>query len=199
MRIPHSRPTIDERDINSVVTNLESGLIADGSEVSLFEQDMSEYVGVLGGVATNSGTNALHLALKAQHVKPGDEVITTPFTFIATVEVIKLLGLKPVFVDVKPDTFNLDQELLEIAINERTRAIVPVHLFGQCAHMEAIMDLAKRKGLPVVEAEGAAADRDNGGRLKPFDHAESFEETPPALQIGDERFGVFEVRCHRLG
>jgi UDP-2-acetamido-2-deoxy-ribo-hexuluronate aminotransferase len=96
----------------------------------------------------------------ALELQPGDEVITTPFTFIATVEVIRLLGLKPVFVDVRPDTFNLDPEQLEEALTERTRAIVPVHLFGQCADMEAIMELARINDLYVIEDNAQALGAD---------------------------------------
>jgi UDP-2-acetamido-2-deoxy-ribo-hexuluronate aminotransferase len=96
------------------------------------------------------------VAMMALELEPGDEVITTPFTFIATVEVIKLLGLKPVFVDVEPDTFNLDPNLLEIAVTEKTRAIIPVHLFGQCANMEAIMAFASKHGIYVIEDNAQA-------------------------------------------
>jgi dTDP-4-amino-4,6-dideoxygalactose transaminase len=96
----------------------------------------------------------------ALDLQPGDEVITTPFTFVATVEVIRLLGLKPVFVDVRPDTFNLDPGLLEEAVSDRTRAIIPVHLFGQCADMESVMDFARAHGLYVIEDTAQALGTD---------------------------------------
>jgi len=108
--------------------------------------------------------------MMALELQPGDEVITAPFTFIATVEVIRLLGLKPVFVDVKPDTFNLDPEKLEQAVTSRTRAIIPVHLFGQCADMEAIMEFARSYDLFVIEDNAQALGADflhaNGSKQK---------------------------------
>ena len=110
------------------------------------------------------------MAMMALELQPGDEVITTPFTFIATVEVIKLLGLKPVFVDVRPDTFNLDSEKLEKALSDRTRAIIPVHLFGQSADMDAIMEFARINGLYVIEDNAQALGADffpaSGPKLK---------------------------------
>jgi UDP-2-acetamido-2-deoxy-ribo-hexuluronate aminotransferase len=94
-----------------------------------------------------NGTDALQVAMMALDLKPGDEVITTSFTFVATVEVIALLGLTPVLVDVLPDTFNIDPEAVRKAITPKTKAIVPVHLFGQCVHMEPLMEIAEEKGI----------------------------------------------------
>ena len=131
-----------------------------GGDVRLFQDELSSYMGAAYSVACGNGTDALQVAMMALELEPGDEVITTPFTFIATVEVIKLLGLKPVFVDVKPDTFNMDPELLEKVVTERTRAIVPVHLFGQCANMEAIMGIARKYRLYVIEDNAQAIGAD---------------------------------------
>ena len=131
-----------------------------GADVREFQDELSAYLGVKHCIACGNGTDALQVAMMALELKPGDEVITTPFTFIATVEVIKLLGLKPVFVDVRPDTFNLDPALLEQALSERTRAIVPVHLFGQCADMESIMDFARTYGLYIIEDNAQALGAD---------------------------------------
>lgn len=131
-----------------------------GDDVRKFQDELSAYLDVKHCIACGNGTDALQVALMALDLKPGDEVITTPFTFIATVEVVRLLGLKPVFVDVRPDTFNLDPELLEQALSERTRAIVPVHLFGQCADMEAIMNFARTNGLYVIEDNAQALGAD---------------------------------------
>ena len=122
-----------------------------GAEVKTFEQELAQYLGVRHAIACGNGTDALQVALMALGLKPGDEVITTDFTFIATVEVIALLGLKPVLVDVDKATFNIDVEKVEKAITPHTKAIVPVHLFGQCANMEPLLKLAEKHGLYVVE------------------------------------------------
>ena len=108
-----------------------------------FQDELSTYMDVPHTIACGNGTDALQVAMMAIGLQAGDEVITTPFTFISTIEVIRLLGLKPVLVDVLEDTFNLDPSLLERAVTNRTRAIVPVHLFGQCADMDRIMDFAR--------------------------------------------------------
>ena len=131
-----------------------------GEDVQKFQDELSAYLGVKYTIACGNGTDALQVAMMALELQPGDEVITTPFTFIATVEVIRLLGLKPVFVDVRPDTFNLDPEQLEQAVTERTRAIVPVHLFGQCADMDSVMDFARINGLYVIEDNAQAMGAD---------------------------------------
>ncbi len=115
-----------------------------------FEKKLSEYLST-NVIACGNGTDALQIALMALDLKPGDEVITTPFTFIATVEVLALLGLKPVFVDVNHGTYNMDAALLEKAITTQTKVILPVHLFGQCAEMETMMELAKKHNLFLVE------------------------------------------------
>lgn len=121
-----------------------------GGKVTEFEKHLSDYLHA-SVIACGNGTDALQIAFMALGFQPGDEVITSPFTFVATVEVLALLGLKPVFVDVDPDDFNIDVSLIEKAITPRTRAILPVHLFGQHAQMEKIMDIAKMHGLVVVE------------------------------------------------
>ena len=122
-----------------------------GPEVKAFEEDAARYLGVRHAIACNSGTDALFIALRALGLGPGDEVLTTPFTFFATAEAISHVGATPVFVDVDPETMNLDPRLLERAITARTRAILPVHLFGRPCALEAILDVAHRHGLKVVE------------------------------------------------
>lgn len=122
-----------------------------GPEVKELEERLAEYVGVKHCVGVASGTDALLIPLMAMGVGAGDEVITTPFTFVATGEVIALLGATPVFVDVDPRTYNIDPALLEAAITPRTRAIMPVALYGQCAEMDEINAIAERHGLPVIE------------------------------------------------
>ena len=122
-----------------------------GLEVQVFAEDLARYAGARQAVTCANGTDALHLALRALDLRPGDEVITVPFTFVSTIEVIAALGLKPVLVDVRPDTFNMDVDQLEQAITPRTKAILPVHLFGQCADMERILAIARQHNLFVIE------------------------------------------------
>ena len=122
-----------------------------GPEVQVFAEDLARYTGAAHAITCASGTDALQLALMALGLQPGDEVLTVPFTFVATAEVIALLGLRPVFVDVRPDTFCMDAAQIEAAITPRTRAILPVHLFGQCADMERILAIARQHNLFVIE------------------------------------------------
>lgn len=122
-----------------------------GPEITELESCLAEFVGVKHCVALSSGTTALQVALMALDIQPGDEVITTPFSFFATAEVIYLLGAKPVYVDINPNTYLLDPVLLESAITEKTKAIVPVSLYGQCADMDAINAIAKKHAIPVIE------------------------------------------------
>jgi UDP-2-acetamido-2-deoxy-ribo-hexuluronate aminotransferase len=122
-----------------------------GPEIDELEARLAEYVGVKHCIGVSSGTDALLIAMLALGIGPGDEVITTPFTFIATGEMIALIAAVPVYVDIDPRTYNLDPALIEAAITPRTRAIVPVSLYGQCADMDAINAIAGRHGLPVIE------------------------------------------------
>ncbi len=139
-------------EINTaVLAVLASGRYIGGASVEGFEQQFAAYIGTSACVACNSGTDALYLALRALNIKPGDEVITTPFTFIATAEVISAVGATPVFVDIEADTFNLDLGQVEAAITERTRVILPVHLFGQPVDMTRLMAIAQAHSLTVVE------------------------------------------------
>jgi dTDP-4-amino-4,6-dideoxygalactose transaminase len=122
-----------------------------GSEVESFESEFAAYCGAAHGVALNSGTSALHLALLAAGVGPGDEVITVPFTFIATAAAIRYVGAKPVFVDVDPLSYTLDPTQLQAAITPRTKALIPVHLYGHPADMDPILEFARRRALAVIE------------------------------------------------
>ncbi len=122
-----------------------------GPNVQAFEAEAAEYLGVDHAISCANGTEALHLALLAAGIGPGDEVITPAFTFIATAEAIRYVGATPVFVDIQPDTFNIDPAAIEAAITHRTRAILPVHLFGQPADMDEIAALAETRGLLVIE------------------------------------------------
>ncbi|MDD4906204.1 MAG: DegT/DnrJ/EryC1/StrS family aminotransferase [Methylobacter tundripaludum] len=122
-----------------------------GSEVAAFEEEFASYSQAQYGIGVNTGTSALHLALLAAGIGPGDEVITVPFTFVATVAAIYYTGATPVFVDIDPRTFTIDVKAIEAAITDKTKAILPVHLYGQPADMDPILDIAKRHGLVVIE------------------------------------------------
>lgn len=128
-----------------------SGQLILGQEGAAFERDMAAHVGVSGGIGVNSGTDAIYIALAAVGVTAGDEVITVPNTAVPTVAAIQILGARPVFVDVNDDDFLMDVGQVEAAITPRTKAIVPVHLYGQCVDLDPLMDIAKRHGLKVVE------------------------------------------------
>src|SRR5437660_7274185 len=130
---------------------LESGHFVLGTEVAAFEEEFAAYCGTTECIAVNSGTSALHLALLAAGVGPGDEVITVPFTFIASVAAIGYVGARAVLIDIEPSSFTLDPNAIENAITVRTRAIMPVHLYGQPADMDPIMEVARRHGLVVIE------------------------------------------------
>lgn len=143
--------TIKEEINTAVLKVLESTQFVLGNEVTAFEKEFVGYCGADYGIAVNTGTSALHLALLAAGVGPGDEVITVPFTFVATVAAICYTGATPVFVDINPVSYTIDVNQIEKAITERTKAILPVHLYGQAADMEPILEIAHRHGLTVIE------------------------------------------------
>ncbi len=136
---------------NAISDVINSSAFINGPEVKTFSKELEGYLNVRNVIPCGNGTDALQVALMGLGLKPGDEVITTTFTFIATAEVIALLGLTPVLIDVNHDTFNIDCEKLKKAVTSKTRAVIPVHLFGQCADMEKIMETAKEKNLFVIE------------------------------------------------
>ncbi len=150
------RPDIDK----AIFSVINSSAFIKGPGVKLFEEELQEYLGVKNVISCANGTDALQIAMMTLGLKPGDEVITTNFTFIATLETVALLGMKPVIVDPDPGTFNISVEGIANAITEKTRAIVPVHLFGQCADMEGILKLAKRHNLLVIEDAAQATGSD---------------------------------------
>ena len=149
--IPFHRPLIDEGEINTVIECLRSGWLTTGQRAMEFEKKFAEYVGAPHAVACNSCTAGMHLALAALGIGPGDEVITMPYTFVATCEAIQYLGARPVFVDIDPQTLNLNPDLLKSALTERTRAIVPVHFAGHPVEMATVMTLARQHNLKVME------------------------------------------------
>lgn len=149
--IPIAQPLMGEEEKRAVLEVLDSGMLAQGPRVQAFEEAFAKMCGVAHAVATSSGTTALHLALLAHEIGPGDEVIVPPFTFISTANAVLFAGAKPVFVDIDPVTFCLNPDALEATITEQTRAIIPVHLFGLMADMDPIMAIAAAHNLAIIE------------------------------------------------
>ena len=152
----HIKTEID----SAVIDVMESARFIKGPAVQNFEENLATYLNVKHVIACANGTDALQIALMALNLKPGDEVIVPSFTYVATAEVIGLLRLKPVMVDVDPNTFNLTSDLIKQSITSKTKAIVPVHLYGQSSDMEAIIDLANEKGIAVIEDNAQAIGAD---------------------------------------
>ncbi|MBF0357138.1 MAG: DegT/DnrJ/EryC1/StrS family aminotransferase [Magnetococcales bacterium] len=141
-----------KKDVDAAIQRvLDSSKYISGPEVTELEQVLADFVGTIHGVGFSSGTDSLKSTLMAWEIGPGDEVITTPFTFIASAEVIAVLGAKPVFVDVDPNTLNINPTLIEAAITKKTKAILPVSLYGQCANLNAVNTIASRHKIPVLE------------------------------------------------
>lgn len=151
MQIPLARPDITEQDIQAVVDVLKTPTLSLGPKLGEFEEAFCGFTGARYAVAVSSGTAALHLAIRSLEIGPGDEVITTPFSFVASANCILFEKARPVFVDIDPTTFNINPELIEENITERTKAILPVHIFGRPVNMNSIMEIARKHGLSVIE------------------------------------------------
>lgn len=162
--IPIAQPLIGEEEKQAVLAVLDSGALAQGAVVEQFEQAFAAYCGVRHAIATSNGTNALQVALLAHGIGAGDEVITSPFTFIASANSILHVGAKPVFVDIEPDSYNIDPSLIEAAITSRTKVIMPIHLYGNPADMVAIMEIAHRHNLVVIEDAAQAHGAELSGK-----------------------------------
>src|SRR6267378_796815 len=171
-RVEFFKHNIGPDEIASVTAVLESLFLSTGAVVRDFEDQFAAYLGAPHVVGLTSCTAALHLALLAHDIGPGDEVITTPMTFVATANAILHTGARPVFVDVEPETGNLDAARVEAAITPRTRAILPVHLYGQMCDMRALRDIADRRGLVVVEDAAHALEAERDG-VRPGQLAEA--------------------------
>jgi dTDP-4-amino-4,6-dideoxygalactose transaminase len=157
MGVPITKPIIGDEEILAVSETLRSGWVTQGPRVAKFEHEFAEYVGAEHACAVSNCTTALHLALLAAGVKPGDEVITVSHSFIATANSIRYCGAVPVFVDIEPETFNIDPALIESAISERTRAILCVHQMGMPCDMQVVLAIARKHDLPVVEDAACAS------------------------------------------
>src|SRR3989338_1978824 len=149
--IPYGKQNIDKNDINAVLKVLKSDFLTQGPKVLEFEQKLAKYCGVKYAIACNSGTSALYLAYLVAGLKAGDEVITTPNTFVATSNMLLAIGVKPVFCDIRLDTYNINEKKIEKLITKKTKAIVPVHFAGQPADMDKITRIAKKHKLLVIE------------------------------------------------
>lgn len=169
IKVSIAKPIIGEEEIENVVEVLKSGMIAQGPKVAEFEEKFAKWVGAKYAVATNSGTAALHVALLSCGIGPGDEVITTPFTFIATGNAIVYTGATPVFADIDLETYNIDPDTIEDLITDKTKAILPVQLYGQSADMDKIREIAKKHDLLVIEdaaqAHGAMYNDEKVGNM----------------------------------
>ncbi|MFQ5568406.1 MAG: DegT/DnrJ/EryC1/StrS family aminotransferase [Rhodothermales bacterium] len=163
--LPFALPDVDGAELEEVRDSLLSGWLTTGPKTRQFEADFAEAVGAKHAVAVNSCTAAMHLALEASGLGPGDEVITTPYTFAATAEVIRYFDARPVFVDIEPQTFNMRPELIEGAVTKRTKAIIPVHIAGLAADLDAIHDVAQRNDLLVIEDAAHAFPSAYKGRM----------------------------------
>ena len=165
LRVPFFKPSVDEDDIEAVVATLRSGWLTSAGNVKALEGELAEYCGARFVNAVNSATAAMHLALVAWDIGPGDEVITTPYTFTATANVVVHTGARPVLADVREDDFNIDPAAIERAITPRTKAIIPVHFAGEPCDMDAIMSIARAHNLLVLEDAAHAVGAMYRGRM----------------------------------
>lgn len=177
--IPLMSPNISETDIAAVAEVLRSGMLVQGEQVAALETEVTEYLGVKHAVAVSSGTATLHLALVALGIGAGDEVIVPAFSYVATANVVEIVGAKCVFVDVKPDTFNIDLSKIEKAITPKTKAIIPVHEFGLACDISDLINIADKHNLFVIEdAACALGAKENGKFVGTFGNIGSFSLHP---------------------
>jgi perosamine synthetase len=174
-KIPIAKPDIGEDEIRAVIETMKSGWVTQGEKVKEFEEAFAKYCGVKYGVAVSSGTAALHIALAALNITSGDEVITTPLSCVATTNPIVYLGAKPIFADIDPVTLNINPMLIEQKVTERTKAILPVHLFGHPVDLDPLIEVAEKHGLYVIEDAAQAHGAEYKGRkVGSFGHVSCF-------------------------
>lgn len=149
--IPIAKPLIGMEEERRILEVLASGQLVQGPKVREFEARFAEFCGAEHAIATSSGTTALHIAVLAHQIGPEDEVITSPFSFIASANCALYVGARPVFVDIEPDFFTIDPAKIEERITEKTKAIIPVHLYGQACDMDPIIEIAEKHGLVIIE------------------------------------------------
>lgn len=185
--LPFSPPLIGEEEISEVIDTLHSGWITTGPKTKQFEQEFAQFIGASAALAVSSATDAMLVGLAALGIGPGDEVITTPMTFCSTVHVIEHLGARPVLADVGPDTLNIDPQQVARAVTPRTRAIMPVHLYGHPCEVDALLDIATRHSLCVVEdAAHALPARYKGRYIGSSPLSQSLGEgAGPVLSVAD--------------
>jgi perosamine synthetase len=204
-RISLARPDLNDNDIQSVVSTLLSPRLSLGPRIDEFEKAISDLLGCRYAIAVNSGTAALHLCILACGIGPGDEVITTPFSFVASTNCILYVGATPVFADIEPDTWNIDPAKVEAAITPKTRAILPVHVFGRPCNMDRLMEIAHRHNLQLIEDScEALGSRWKGRALGTFGNAGTFAFYPnKQITTGEGGMVVTDdpeiaVRCRSL-
>lgn len=177
--IPLMSPNITERDINAVIDVLRSGMLVQGENVAALEQEVADYLGIKHAIAVSNGTATLHLALLALGIGAGDEVIVPAFSYVATANVVEIVGATCVFVDVEEDTFNIDVSQIEKAITPKTKAIIPVHEFGLACDISELMKIAEAHNLLVIEdAACALGATENNRFVGTFGHIGSFSLHP---------------------
>jgi len=173
------RPLLGDEEKRAVMDVLDSGWLVQGPRVKAFEDAFAKYISVKHAVAITNGTLALHSAFMALHLGPGDEVVTTPFSFVASSNAIRMCGAKPVFADIYPETYNLDPSCMEEKITDKTKAVMPVHLYGNPADMGSIMKIAKAHGIGVAEDAAQAHGAElNGRRCGSFGNVAAFSFYP---------------------
>lgn len=185
--IPLAKPAIIDIDIDAVAEVLRSGMLVQGTEVKNFENNIASFIGSRHAKAVSNGTASLHLALIALNIKTGDEVIVPAFSYVATANVVELLGATPVFVDIELSTFNIDVSKIESVITSKTKAIIPVHEFGLACDIEQVMIIAKKHNLFVIEdAACALGSRQNNKAVGSYGHFGSFSLHPrKAISAGE--------------
>lgn len=178
-KIPLAKPYLGKEEIKAVSEVIRSGILSLGPKLLEFERKFAEFIEAKNAIAVNSGTSGLHLCMKALNIKPGDEVITTPFSFVASSNPIIFEGGKPVFADIDEKTYNINPQRLKEAITEKTKAIVLVHLFGRPCNMEVITKISKKRGIPIIEdACEALGATYNGRKVGTFGKAAVFAFYP---------------------